>query len=161
MYRWLSTVDCPSAMILRPFRPSDLETLWAIDQACFPPDISYSQNEIAGFIMYPGSRTWVAEEGGAIMGFLIAGRQSRGVGHIVTIDVVGPSRRRGVGSKLMEAAEQWAREQGMAFIHLETAVDNLPAQRFYAARGYRRSRRIEDYYRNGLAAWLMVKGLEK
>lgn len=147
-------------MMLRAYRPSDLETLWAIDQACFSQEICYTRDEIASFITYPGSRTWVAEENGAIVGFLIAGHQSRGVGHIVTIDVVEPSRRRGVGSKLMEAAEQWAREQGMAFIHLETAVDNLPAQRFYVARGYRRARRIENYYRNGLAAWLMVKGLK-
>ena len=146
-------------MMLRAYRPSDLETLWAIDQACFPRDISYSRDEIASFIAYPGSRTWVAEEGGAIVGFLIAGRHSRGVGHIVTIDVVEPSRRRGVGSKLMEAAEQWAREQGMAFIHLETAVDNLPAQRFYAARGYRKVDRIEHYYADGTDAWGMVKDL--
>ena len=148
-------------MILRPYRLSDLETLWAIDQACFPPDISYSQDELAGFIAHRGSRTWIAEETGAIVGFLIAGRQPHQVGHIITIDVVQPSRRRGVGSKLMDAAEEWAREEEMRFIYLETAVDNLPAQRFYAARGYRRSRRIENYYRNGLAAWLMVKTFEK
>ena len=148
-------------MILRSFRSADLETLWAIDQACFPPDISYSREEIASFIAHRGSRTWIAEEGGAIVGFLIACRQPPKVGHIVTIDVVEPSRRRGVGSKLMDAAEEWAREKEMRFIYLETALDNLPAQRFYAARGYRRYRKIEDYYRNGLAAWVMVKGLEE
>lgn len=148
-------------MILRSFRPSDLATLWAIDQACFPPDISYSQDEIAGFIAYRGSRTWVAEEGGAIIGFLIANRQRGKEGHIITIDVVESSRRRGVGSKLMDAAEQWAREQGMEIICLETAVDNLPAQQFYKARGYRQFRKIENYYRNGLAAWVMVKELEQ
>ena len=147
-------------MLLRPFRASDLETLWAIDQACFPPGISYSQAELAGFIAHRGSRTWVAEEGSAIVGFLIADRQPRKVGHIVTIDVVEATRRRGVGSKLMDAVEQWGREQGLRLIYLETAEDNLAARRFYEARGYRRLRRIEDYYRNGLAAWVMVKELE-
>jgi ribosomal protein S18 acetylase RimI-like enzyme len=146
-------------MLLRPFRRSDLETLCAIDQACFPPDISYSREELTSFIARRGSRTWVAEEGGAIVGFLIADRQPGKVGHIVTIDVVEPSRRHGVGSKLMDAAEQWARAQGLVLIYLETAADNLAAQRFYAARGYRRLRKVEHYYRNGLAAWVMVKEL--
>jgi ribosomal protein S18 acetylase RimI-like enzyme len=147
-------------MILRPFRSCDLETLCAIDQACFPPGISYSREELGSFIAHRSSRTWVAEEGGDIVGFLIADRQPRKVGHIVTIDVVEPSRRRGVGSKLMDAAEQWAWEQGLRLIYLETAEDNLEAQRFYMARGYRRSRKVENYYRNGLAAWVMMKRLE-
>jgi len=148
-------------MILRLFRPSDLETLWEIDQACFPPGISYSQEELAGFIAQRGSRTWVAEEGGSIMGFLIASRQPRGrrAGHIVTIDVVEVTRLRGVGTELMDAAEHWAREEGLQLIYLETAEDNLAAQRFYAGRGYRKLRKIEDYYRHGLAAWVMVKEL--
>ena len=148
-------------MVLRAFRASDLDTLWAIDQACFPPGISYSREELAGFIGHKGSRTWVADEGGCIVGFLIANRQTRAgrAAHIVTIDVVEATRRRGVGSKLMDAAEQWARDKGLPMIYLETAEDNLPAQRFYAARGYRKLKRIEHYYRHGLAAWVMAKGL--
>jgi len=147
-------------MKLRLFRPSDLQTLSEIDQACFPPGISYSREELARFIAHRDSGTWVAEEKSEIVGFLIANRRPQKVGHIVTIDVVDRSRRRGVGSLLMDAAEDWARQQGVRLVHLETAENNLVAQRFYQARGYRKVGRVEHYYGDGTAAWVMAKELD-
>jgi ribosomal-protein-alanine N-acetyltransferase len=146
-------------MRLRPSHPDDLETLYEIDQACFVPGISYSRKELAAFIGHRHSQTWVAEEAGKIAGFLIAHREPRQILHIVTIDVLKAWRRRGVGSLLMEAAEQWAGDQGLRMIGLETALDNRAAQRFYAARGYRKVGEIEHYYADGTAAWVMVKEL--
>ena len=59
----------------------------------------------------------------------------------------------------MDAAEQWARDQGLRMIGLETAQDNLVAQKFYQARGYRKVDEIEQYYGDGATAWVMVKEL--
>jgi ribosomal-protein-alanine N-acetyltransferase len=146
-------------MRLRSFRPADLQTLYEIDQACFAPGISYTREELAAFIGRRGSQTWVAEEAGEIVGFVIAQREPRKILHLVTIDVLKAWRRRGVGSLLMEAAEQWARDQKLRMIGLETAWDNLPAQRFYRLRGYRKVSEIERYYSDGSAAWVMVKEL--
>jgi [ribosomal protein S18]-alanine N-acetyltransferase len=147
------------AMLLRPFRPNDLQTLYEIDQACFVPGISYTRNELTSFISHRHSQTWVAEEGGEITGFLIAHPQPRKILHIITIDVREAWRRRRVGSLLMDAAEQWARDRDLRLIGLETARDNLVAQRFYAARGYRKVDEIEHYYADGKSAWVMVKEL--
>jgi len=146
-------------MRLRPFRSDDLQTLYEIDQSCFVPGISYSREELTDFIGHRNSQTWVAEEDGEITGFLIAHREARKILHIVTIDVVKAWRRCGVGSLLMEAAEQWTRNQGLRMIELETARNNLVAQRFYEARGYRKVDEIEEYYADGTAAWVMVKEL--
>ena len=146
-------------MHLRPFRPDDLQTLYEIDQACFVPGVSYSRKELAAFIGHRHSQTWVAEEAGKITGFLIANREPRKILHIVTIDVLKAWRRRGVGSLLMEAAEQWAGDHGLRVIGLETAQDNFAAQRFYEARGYRKVDEIERYYADGTAAWVMMKEL--
>jgi ribosomal-protein-alanine N-acetyltransferase len=146
-------------MNLRPFRRSDLDTLYEIDQSCFPPGVSYSKSELAGFTARRGSRTWIAEEGGQIVGFLIADRAGPRAAHIVTIDVRGACRRRGLGRVLMDAAEEWAREQKLQLIYLETAEDNLVAQRFYHARGYAKVEKVEGYYANGQAAWVMAKSL--
>ncbi len=101
-------------MRLRPFRPDDLQTLYEIDQACFAPGISYTREELTAFIGHRHSQTWVAEEAGEITGFLIAQREPRKILHIVTIDVLEAWRRRGVGSLLMEAAEQWAQRSRSA-----------------------------------------------
>jgi ribosomal-protein-alanine N-acetyltransferase len=146
-------------MRLRPYHPDDLETLYEIDQACFVPGVSYSRKELAAFIGHRNSQTWIAEEAGRVAGFLIAHREPRQILHIVTIDVVKAWRRRGVGSLLMDAAEQWAREHGLRMIGLETAQDNLAAQRFYKARGYTKVEEIDNYYADGTAAWVMVKEL--
>lgn len=146
-------------MRLRPFRSSDLETLYRIDQSCFPPAVAYSRGELTRFIGHRGSQTWVAAEGDAIVGFLIAHRGLGKAGYIVTIDVIQSRRRGGVGSRLMDAAEAWARLQGLESMSLETAEDNLAAQKFYAARGYERVEKREDYYGPGQAAWHMVKSL--
>lgn len=105
--------------------------------------------------------TWVAEAGDEIVGFLIAKQHpSERLGHIITVDVVKPWRRRGVGKVLMDAAEQWGRQQGLEAITLETAEDNLAAQRLYAVRGYKKYEKLDGYYADGTAAWSMIKWLE-
>ena len=147
-------------MHLRAFRAGDLETLYQIDQACFPPGISYPREELSGFISQRRSRTWVAEESGETIGFLIAERQAQKVAHIVTIDVVDRWRRRRVGSLLMDAAEAWAREQQLLYVYLETEVNNTAAKGFYEDRGYRKVDRVENYYSNGMSAWVMLKRLK-
>ncbi len=147
-------------MPLRAFRSDDLEKLYKIDQACFAPGISYPLEELSRFITQRGSRTWVAEESGEISGFLIAERLAQRVAHIVTIDVVDGRRRRGVGSLLMDAAEYWARAQGLMLVYLETAENNTAAQAFYEARGYRKVDSVANYYSDGASAWVMLKWLK-
>jgi [ribosomal protein S18]-alanine N-acetyltransferase len=148
-------------MLLRSYQPSDFLTLHQIDQACFPPAVSYSQKELAGFIDDKESKTWVAEQDGRIIGFLVADRQTHRAGHIITLDVLDEWRRLGVGTLLMDAAEDWARQQGLQLIYLETSEQNVAAQQFYARREYEKYRIVERYYGNGDAAWVMVKWLNE
>jgi len=96
-----------------------------------------------------------------VAGFLIAERQARRVAHIVTIDVVESWRRRHVGSFLMDAAEDWAREQGLVLVYLEAAENNAPARSFYEARGYRKVDHVRNYYSDGASAWIMLKWLKR
>lgn len=44
--------------------------------------------------------------------------------------------REGVGTKLMDACEDWARGRGHKWIHIETPASNQTARDFYAAIGY-------------------------
>ena len=146
-------------MHIRDFQPSDLPRLSEIDQLCFPAGIAYLHEELAGFIAHRSSRTWVVEENGKIAGFVVASREPTRVGHIITIDVLEDYRRQGAGTRLMNVAEDWARKAGLQLIYLETAEDNLEAQKFYEARGYRKVDKVERYYNNGQTAWIMVKRL--
>jgi ribosomal protein S18 acetylase RimI-like enzyme len=58
--------------------------------------------------------------------------------------VATPWRRAGLGRRLMEAAHQFAREQGAATVELDTAHSNTAAQALYEALGYRR----DDVFRH-------------
>jgi [ribosomal protein S18]-alanine N-acetyltransferase len=146
-------------MQLRAFRTADLDVLHEIDSACFPPGVAYSREELASFIGHWRSRTWVAEDGGEVVGFLIANRTRTGTMHVITIDVKEERRRRGVGEALMNAAEEWGRRQGLRGASLETAEGNRAAQEFYRKRGYTKLRQVSNYYADGSTAWVMGKPL--
>ena len=153
--------------ILREFKREDFEILWDIDQKCFPPGISYSRIELAAYIRHRGSLTLVAEstearreaEGSPILGFIVAEVDRRGMGHIITIDVIAAARRSGIGSRLLTAAEERLRTANCSSVTLETAVDNQSALAFYKRHGYFLLRTIPRYYSNDMDAFVLEKAL--
>jgi [ribosomal protein S18]-alanine N-acetyltransferase len=168
---------------LRDFQPADFDTLWRIDQSCFPPGISYSRAELKFYMRRPGSFTLVAAEAvsstaantdlrnieknsapGAttnptIAGFIVA-EGDRGSGHIITIDVISAARRSGVGSLLLRGAEDRLRAAHCRAVELETAVDNVSALSFYKRHGYSVIKTFPRYYSNGVDALVLTKDLE-
>ena len=152
---------------LRDFRREDLESLWRIDQECFAPGIAYSRLELAAYIRLRGAFTMVAEplataddrSTPTILGFIVAHARRRGVGHILTIDVPPASRRFGVGSRLLNTAEDRLCAAGCHSIVLETAVDNSSALAFYKRHEYSVAKTIPRYYSNGVDAFVLEKEL--
>ncbi len=88
----------------------------------------------------PGHAMYVAIVDGQIAGLVtvaerkhFAGQVDGYVGELVT----APSlERRGIGRRLMAAAEQWATDRGLALLTLETGAANHAARAFYSALGY-------------------------
>jgi [ribosomal protein S18]-alanine N-acetyltransferase len=160
-----------AAYRLRDYETADFRELWTIDQQCFAPGIAYSQRELAWYMNMRGAFTVVAEddqeasknreEQRRIVGFVVGQKQPRGLGHVVTIDVVAEVRRAGVGSMLLDAAEQRLRQMGCNAIYLETAVDNDAALRFYKRHGYSVVKTIPRYYLDSIDALMMGKPLAK
>jgi ribosomal-protein-alanine N-acetyltransferase len=159
---------------IRDFQPTDFDALWRIDQDCFPPGISYSRAELKFYMRRRGSFTLVAEGSaettkdspatsnpdGAVTGFIVAEADNQGSGHVITIDVIGATRRSGVGSLLLSAAEDRLRAAGCSSIELETAVDNISALSFYKRHGYNVIRTSPRYYSNGVDALVLEKVLQ-
>lgn len=151
---------------LRDYRREDFETLWRIDQQCFARGIAYSQPELAAYIRRWGSFTLVAESlepapAGTpqIVGFIVTEAGRRGVGHIITIDVLPAGRRTGTGSKLLRAAEERLRAAQCHSVFLETAVDNTAALAFYKRHDYFLVKTMPRYYSNGVDAFVLRKDL--
>jgi len=159
---------------LRDFRQSDFNSLWRIDQQCFPPGIAYSRFELAAYIQRRKSFTIVAETGPLnrrksdplsppphelqIIGFIVTETKAN-VGHVISIDVLPPARRAGIGSKLLQAAELRLLERNCQTVVLETAVDNHSALSFYKRHGYYVVNTIPRYYSNGVDALVLQKDL--
>jgi ribosomal-protein-alanine N-acetyltransferase len=145
---------------LREFDPADFETLYEIDQSCFPPGISYSRCELEYYMTLRGTFTLIAEtslKNPDIAGFIVGQKNPRGMGHIITIDTVAKFRRHGLGSLLMQAAEDRLKSSGCHAIVLEVAVDNAPAIAFYKRLGYFVLKTIPRYYQNRVDALMMAK----
>jgi ribosomal-protein-alanine N-acetyltransferase len=145
--------------VVRDFRVEDFETLWRIDQECFPPGIAYSRQELKVYVRRRGSFTLVAtnRDKDEIAGFVVA--YGGLTGHIITIDVITTARRSGVGSLLLRAAEEQLRAGGSKAVGLETAVDNAAALAFYKRHGYHVVSTWPRYYSNGVDALLLSKSL--
>ncbi|MEY2414649.1 MAG: [ribosomal protein S18]-alanine N-acetyltransferase [Acidobacteriaceae bacterium] len=156
--------------VLRDARPEDFATLWALDQECFPPAISYTRMELSAYMARRGTFTIVAESRNAgsnsekqtapsIAGFIVAEASRRDVGHIITIDVQSEVRRFGVGSRLLAAAEERLFAAKCRVVRLETAVDNAGALLFYKRHKYEIVKTSLGYYSNGLDAFVLEKNL--
>lgn len=147
-----------SAPNLRPYRPTDLETLYQIDQACFPKGIAYGHTEMRIYLHSPGAHCLLADVAGITAGFILTER-SRRLAHIITLDVLERHRRQKIGSLLLAASEQDAASHGATRIVLETATNNQAAIAFWHKHGYREFGTAENYYGRGLDAFQMEKGL--
>lgn len=147
------------ATVIRDFKPEDFEVLWRMDQECFPPGISYSKRELTAYLRHRGVFTLVATDNlsGEAKGFIVV--QTGTTGHIITIDVSPGTRRSGVGTLLMKAAEERLRSGGARAVGLETAVDNVAALSFYKMHGYSVVRTWPRYYSNGVDALVLKKEL--
>lgn len=139
--------------------------MWRIDQKCFAAGISYSRMELAIYLQRPGSFAFVADslpdsqQAVSTVGFIVAESGSRGLGHIITIDVLPEARGSGVGSRLLQAVEERLRARRCRAVILETAVDNTAALSFYKRRDYTVIKTLPRYYSNGVDAFVMKKDL--
>lgn len=160
---------------LRTYEPDDFETLYEIDQACYPSEVAYSRSELRSYLAFLGSECIVAEvdEGVSSAGNTIAGNKrvrpkvggfcisahQDTEGYIVTIDVLERYRRHGVGSALLQEIEGRLAADGVRRISLETATDNAPVVAFWRRHGYRVHGVREGYYPRGRDAYSMSKGI--
>jgi GNAT superfamily N-acetyltransferase len=137
---------------IRPFGPADAAALLALSTRLMSGVAPWREPEavreaVIGWVSNSIDRTdpdrrpiFVAESAGTIVGFVTAGTQEHWAGALdayVGELVIDPRlARRGLGRRLMERAERWAREQGYTRLTVQTGAGNAPALGFYTALGY-------------------------
>jgi ribosomal-protein-alanine N-acetyltransferase len=91
----------------------------------------------------------VAKADSDIAGFIIAqvGIDNNTLyGHIITINVAIPYRRKGIGIKMLKEIEEILKQKGITECLLEVREDNTAALRLYQKGGYEKKGRLEKYY---------------
>jgi ribosomal-protein-alanine N-acetyltransferase len=151
-------VDPP--LVFRDYRPADFQSMWELDQECFPPGVAYSRSELRAFLSLKTAETIVLESEGRVVAFVLGRRRSRLEGHVITLDVTASARRQGLGRRLMIELEGRFRAAGVRRVQLETAATNAIAIGFYERLGYRKVAQLRSYYGRGLHAWRMEKALD-
>jgi ribosomal-protein-alanine N-acetyltransferase len=149
--------------MIRPFQGRDLVRLYQLDQTCFPQGVAYSRAELQYFLTHPRCSCWIAEQPDSkLAGFVIlerATRNGRPAGHIITLDVDPADRRHGLGTLLMQTAEDQMKQEGAAVISLEVAENNAAARQFYRGLGFVNRGKIAKYYGGSIDAEVMEKAL--
>jgi ribosomal protein S18 acetylase RimI-like enzyme len=93
-----------------------------------------------GHASQSGHMVYVAVSGGGVVGVVTVCESAHFTGqvdaYVGELAVASGLERRGIATQLMDAAEAWAVQRGLAYLTLETGAANRPARLFYAQRGY-------------------------
>jgi ribosomal-protein-alanine N-acetyltransferase len=146
---------------------NDLQTVMHINRVCLPENytdyffIELHQRFPETFI--------VAEENGEVVGYIMCrvelGLSNFGFsgllkkGHIVSVAVLHPHRRKGIGKALVAQALENMRIYNAKQCFLEVRVTNTPAIELYKKLGFEITRTIHGYYSDGEDAYVMTKKL--
>src|SRR5690606_38950918 len=144
---------------IRRAMPAELPVLVALEDASFSGD-RLSPRQWRRHLGSDRAIVLVAVEGGHLFGaavvFLRAGSR---VARLYSMAVSAQARGRGLGARLLAAAERAARRRGSDRMRLEVRADNATAARLYERAGYRRIARLGAYYEDGADGWRCEKAL--
>ncbi len=131
----------------------DLPGVWALERACFGRD-AWGPVDLWLALTSRGVRL-KAISGQRLVGFVMAeARADQGLAWIATIGVHPEFQRRGIGARLLAAAEA---RVSLPLLKLTVRETNRGALALYRRFGYRPVGRWERYYADGEAGIVMEK----
>ena len=144
-----------ATFVIRRATPSDARLIRELSLVAFGEYDPRAARTTANMMLEPGARTLVAERNGKLLGFIILRRQTGATLAVNAIAVTPTERGTGVGKRLMQAAEHYAKSHGIGRITLCTAQANLAALDLFLRRGFSITGRTAVYYWRGQpACWL-------
>lgn len=152
---------------LRKFAVNDLQSVMRINRICLPEN--YTEFFFIDLYHRFPETFIVAEENGEVVGYIMCrievGLSNFGFsglikkGHIVSVAVLPPYRRKGVGTALITKAMNGMRLHNAKQCFLEVRMTNTEAVSLYKKLGFDVTRTIHGYYADGEDAYVMSREL--
>jgi ribosomal protein S18 acetylase RimI-like enzyme len=139
-----------SDLVIRRYEARDHDTVWWLHLHALEAmglvdedtaDLDDDVHHIEDVYLATGGEFLVGEIDGAIVAMAALKPTSAGRAELKRMRVHPAYQRRGLGQEILEALEMRARESGFRTIHLDTTVQQEPAQALYLKNGYRETRR--------------------
>jgi ribosomal-protein-alanine N-acetyltransferase len=146
------------AIVIKPLDNADEIELCARMMADLEPWITLGRDYEASIqtLSVPPKEVYLALSGEEIVGFIILNMQGAFVGYIQTICVSAEWREKGIGTRLLDFAEQRIlSETPNVFLCVSSFNEN--AQRLYQRLGYETVGELKDYIVSGHSEILMRK----
>jgi len=143
--------------MIRKVTIADLEELHRIEKLCFKKE-RYSKSFLLHLLESPNIYSAIFEENKRIVGSVIISFH-KNTARIVSIAVAPLYRKKGIGRKLLNSAEEKAQQLNIKNIVLEVSTENNDAVNFYLSNKYKVDCIIENYYSGGMDAYRMSKKL--
>jgi len=149
---------------IRTATPDDFERIVALEKICFPKELAYTRRQLRYLLMRANSNVLIEKTGTTLRGFIIIlYRRGTKVAGVETINVDPVYRKKGIGHRLLTAAEERIRKKGIHKIRLEVAITNQAAIKLYEHAGFQKTMLLKKYYHydhdGSRDAYRMVKEL--
>lgn len=135
--------------------PRDSEKFTILERTCYSSDYEnslFTKLDFQHFLSQPRAIAYLATIDAEPVGYVLGRVRGGGLSHVGRIEglAVDPfSRRRGIGSRLMNVCLQAIKRRRCRFVSLETTVRNRSAIKLFKSIGFRVFRQLPDYYGPG------------
>ncbi len=126
---------------------NDLSNIVELEKKCFSSDIAYTPKQLKYLVVYANSSCLIETLNEILRGFIII-LYKRGVdvAGIETLNVDPMHRGKGIGRKLLLAAEEDIYLHSVRKIRLEVSMSNKVALNLYHKSGFRINEILRNYY---------------
>jgi len=150
--------------VIRKITPDDLGRIIELERKCFNKYVAYTPRQLKYLITIANSSCLAETIQDTLRGFVIVlYKKGTVVAGIETLNVDPLFQGKGIGKKLLKAAEEAMCSNGINKIRLEVSVGNVSAIKLYETSGFRKVKTLKDYYFNkqygSYDAYRMVKEL--
>lgn len=125
----------------------DFERIVELENMCFSKVHAYTRRQLR-YLLFKANSTILVETRGALLrGFLIIlYRRGTTVAGLESINVDPSHRKKGIGLRLLSAAEDHLRKIGISKLRLEVAITNKAAIQLYEHAGFEITMVLKEYY---------------